>query len=132
MVAKKSPPLQPTKYDPAMCQRMIDLGKEGASQKMMWADLGISKSTAEAYKKKYPEFAEALDLALVHSQAYWERLMLANAENKNFNTRMVEIAVRGQFQDTYKDSRDVKLDAKVETKVDFNKEIADLIAALKE
>lgn len=131
MVAKKSPPLQPTKYDPAMCQRMIDLGKEGASQKMMWADLGISKSTAEAYKKKYPEFAEALDLALVHSQAYWERLMLANAENKNFNTRMVEIAVRGQFQDTYKDSRDVKLDAKVETKVDFNKEIADLIAALK-
>ena len=114
-----------------MCQRMIDLGKEGASQKMMWADLGISKSTAEAYKKKYPEFAEALDLALVHSQAYWERLMLANAENKNFNTRMVEIAVRGQFQDTYKDSRDVKLDAKVETKVDFNKEIADLIAALK-
>jgi transposase len=132
VVAKKSPPLQPTKYDPAMCQRMIDLGKEGASQKMMWADLGISKSTAEAYKKKYPEFAEALDLALVHSQAYWERLMLANAENKNFNTRMVEIAVRGQFQDTYKDSRDVKLDAKVETKVDFNKEIADLIAALKE
>jgi transposase len=131
VVAKKSPPLQPTKYDPAMCQRMIDLGKEGASQKMMWADLGISKSTAEAYKKKYPEFAEALDLALVHSQAYWERLMLANAENKNFNTRMVEIAVRGQFQDTYKDSRDVKLDAKVETKVDFNKEIADLIAALK-
>ena len=57
--------------------------------------------------------------------------MLANAENKNFNTRMVEIAVRGQFQDTYKDSRDVKLDAKVETKVDFNKEIADLISALK-
>ena len=131
MATKKSPPLQPTKYDPAMCQRMIDLGKEGASQKMMWADLDISKSTAEAYKKKYPEFAEALDLALVHSQAYWERLMLANAENKNFNTRMVEIAVRGQFQDTYKDSRDVKLDAKVETKVDFNKEIADLISALK-
>ena len=71
MATKKSPPLQPTKYDPAMCQRMIDLGKEGASQKMMWADLDISKSTAEAYKKKYPEFAEALDLALVHSQAYW-------------------------------------------------------------
>lgn len=114
-----------------MCDRMIELGKQGASQKMIWSDLGITKAAAETMKKNHPEFAEALDMALVHSQAHWERLMLANAENKNFNTRMVEVAVRGQFQDTYKESRDVKLDAKVETKVDFNKEIAELIAALK-
>jgi len=124
---------KPAKYvfKPEMCDRMIALGKEGASQKMIWSDLGITKTAAETMKKNHPEFAEALDMALVHSQAHWERLMLANAENKNFNTRMVEVAVRGQFQDTYKESRDVKLDAKVETKVDFHKEIAELIAALK-
>ena len=132
VVAKKSPPPQPTKYRPEMCQIMIDMGREGASQKMMWAELGISKSTAEAYKKKYPEFAEALDLALVHSQAYWERLMLANAENKNFNTRMVEIAVRGQFGETYKDNREVKQEVKQEVTVDFTAEIAALIKSLKE
>lgn len=130
MVAK-SPPVPKSKYDPSMCQTMIDLGKEGASQKIMWSALGISKATAAAYKEKYPEFAEALDMALVHSQAYWERMMLANVDNKNFNTRMVEIAVRGQFGETYKDNREIKADIKQAVTIDFNKEIGDLITALK-
>ena len=127
MAAKK--PL--SKYDPAMCEQMIALGQEGASQKMMWSQLGISKSTAEGWKKKYPEFGEALDIALVHAQSYWETQLLANVENKNFNSRLVEIALRGQFQQDYRETRDIKLDAKVETKIDFQKEIANLLAALK-
>ena len=128
----KKPPVPKSKYAPAMCQKMIELGLEGASQRIIWSTLGISKSTAAAYKEKYPEFAEALDLALVHSQAYWERMMLANVDNKNFNTRMVEIAVRGQFGETYKDNREVKTDVKQEIVVNFNEEIANLIKALKE
>ena len=127
MAAKK--PL--SKYDPAMCQRMIEMGKEGASQKMMWAELGISKKTAEEYKKKHEEFADALDLALVHSQAFWEREILANLDNKGFNSRLAEIALRGQFQQDYRETRDTKIDLKAEVKVDFNKEIANLISALK-
>lgn len=121
----------PTKYSPAMCERMIELGKLGSSQKMIWSDLGISKSTAETFKKKHEDFAEALDMALVHSQAHWERELLANIENKGYNSRLAEIALRGQFQQDYRETRDTKLDAKVEIKVDFNKEISDLITALK-
>lgn len=129
MTTKK--PTNKSKYNPAMCQTMVELGKEGASQRIIWSVLGISKATAASYKEKYPEFAEALDLALVHSQAYWERMMLANVENKNFNTRMVEIAVRGQFGETYKDNREVKTDIKQEIVVNFNEEISNLIKALK-
>ena len=120
-----------SKYDPAMCQIMVELGKEGSSQKMIWSKLGISKATADSYKKNHPEFAEALDLALVHSQSYWESMLLANLENKGFNSRLAEIALRGQFQQDYRETRDTKLDAKVEIKVDFNKEVTDLITALK-
>ena len=121
----------PTKYSPAMCERMIELGKLGSSQKMIWSDLGISKSTAETFKKKHEDFAEALDMALVHSQAHWERELLANIENKGYNSRLAEIALRGQFQQDYRETRDTKLDARIELKVDFNKEISDLITALK-
>jgi hypothetical protein len=120
-----------SKYDPAMCERMIELGKLGASQKMIWSDLGISKGSAEAYKKKHPDFAEALDLALVHSQAHWERELLANVDNKGYNSRLAEIALRGQFQQDYRETRDTKVDLKAEVVVDFNKEIANLISALK-
>jgi hypothetical protein len=119
------------KFDPAMCDQMIAMGKEGASQKMMWSQLGISKTTAESWRKKYPEFAEALDIALVHAQSYWETQLLANVENKNFNSRLVEIALRGQFQQDYRETRDTKIDAKIEVKVDYQKEINELLAALK-
>jgi len=119
------------KFEPAMCDQMIAMGKEGASQKMMWSQLGISKSTAEHWKKKYPDFAEALEIALVHAQSYWETQLLANVENKNFNSRLVEIALRGQFQQDYRETKDTKIDLKAEVKIDFQKEINDLISALK-
>ena len=127
MAAKKSL----SKYNPAMCDQMIALGQEGASQKMMWSKLGISKNTVESYKKNHPEFAEALDLALVHSQAYWETQLLANLDNKNFNSRLAEIALRGQFQTDYRETRDTKIDLKAEVKIDFAKEVNELISALK-
>ena len=130
MAAKK----QVSKYVfvPAMCDRMIAMGKEGASQKMMFSELGINKDVAITWKKNHPEFADALSTAVTHSQAYWEREILANVNNKAFNSRLAEIALRGQFQEDYRETRDTKVDAKVEVVVDFNKEIANLISALKQ
>lgn len=121
-----------SKYDPAMCDRVVELGKQGASQKMMAADLGISNTTWKKWKKDNAEFGDAVDLALVHSQAYWERLMLVNAENRNFNTRMVEIAVRGQFQEDYRDRMDKKVDIKADVNIDFKGAVDALINELKQ
>jgi hypothetical protein len=122
----------PSKYNTEMLKTIVEMGKEGASQKMIWSTLGISKSTADAWRKSKPEFADALDLALVHSQAFWERTMLANVENKNFNSRMVEIAVRGQFPSDYKDNREIKQDLKADVTIDFQGAVNDLIKKLKE
>ena len=42
-----------------------------------------------------------------------------------------EVSLRGQYPDDYKDNREIKANIKQEIAVDFNKEIGDLIAALK-
>ena len=76
----------------------MEMGKEGASQKMMFAEIGINKGVADTWKKNHPEFADALDSAVTNAQAYWEREILANVNNKGFNSRLAEIALRGQFQ----------------------------------
>jgi len=115
-----------------MCERMIELGKEGASQKMMFAEIGINKNVADTWKKNHEEFADALETAKTHSQAYWEREILANVNNKGFNSRLAEIALRGQFQEDYRETRDTKIDLKAEVVVDFAGEVAKLISALKE
>jgi hypothetical protein len=131
VAAKKSAANVKYVYDPAMCNAIIELGKEGASQKMMFAEIGINKGVADTWKKNHPDFADALETAKTHSQAFWEREILANLNNKGFNSRLAEIALRGQFQEDYRETRDTKIDLKAEIKVDFNKEISDLITALK-
>lgn len=110
---------------------LLDLGKQGASQKSMYAAIGISKATAAKWKQEDPFFAETMDLATTYGQSYWEMMLLANIDNKNFNSRVAEIALRGQYPDDYKDSREIKANIKQEVVVDFNKEVADLISALK-
>ena len=110
---------------------LLELGKQGASQKAMYAAIGISKDTAAKLKKDDEYFAETMSMATTYGQAYWENMMLANIDNKGFNSRIAEIALRGQYPDDYKDRMDVKQNVKQEVAIDFNKEVSELIAALK-
>ncbi len=119
------------KFSEADALTILDMGREGASQKAMYASIGISRATAMRLKKDDEFFAETLDLATVYGQAYWENLMLANVENKAFNSRIAEIALRGQYPDDYRETKESKIEVKAELKIDFNKEINELISALK-
>lgn len=114
-----------------MCDQLIELGKVGASQKMMFASIGITSGAAQTFKKNHPEFAEALDMAVTHSQSFWETMLLANVENKAFNSRVAEIALRGQFGDTYREDRNSKVEVKADIVLDFSGAVTDLITALK-
>lgn len=114
-----------------MAETVLELGKQGSSQKNMFAAIGISKDTAAKWKKEDPFFAETMSMATTYGQAYWENMMLANIENKSFNSRVAEICLRGQYPEEYKETRDTKVDAKIEVKIDFQKEVGDLIKALK-
>lgn len=118
-------------FKPEMCDQLIELGKVGASQKMMFANIGITSGAAQTFKKNHPEFAEALDMAVTHSQSFWETMLLANVENKAFNSRVAEIALRGQFGDTYREDRNSKVEVKADVVLDFSGAVADLITALK-
>ena len=110
---------------------VLELGQQGASQKAMYAAIGISKDTAAKLKKDDEFFAETMSMATTYGQAYWENMMLANLDNKGFNSRIAEIALRGQYPDDYKDRVDMKQNVKQEVTIDFNKEVSELIAALK-
>ena len=118
-------------FTPEMAQAILELGQQGASQKAMYAAIGISKDTAAKWKEENADFKEIMSLATTYGQAYWENMMLANIDNKAFNSRVAEIALRGQYPDDYKDNREIKASVKQEVVVDFNGEISKLIEALK-
>lgn len=119
------------KFTPEMAKTVLDLGMQGASQKSMYSAINVSKTTAAKLKQEDPFFAETMDMATTYGQSYWEMMLLANIDNKSFNSRVAEIALRGQYPDDYKDNREIKANIKQEIAVDFNKEISDLITALK-
>ena len=131
-MAAKKPPANKKTFTQEMADAILDLGRQGASQKSMYAAIGISKATAAKWKQEDPFFAETMDMATTYGQSYWEMMMLANVENKAFNSRVAEIALRGQYPEDYKDSREIKANIKQEVTVDFNKEVAELISALKQ
>jgi len=129
VVAKKSPPNKKT-FTPEMAETILELGKQGASQKAMYAAIGVSKTTAARWKEEDPFFAETMDMATTYGQAYWENMMLANIDNKAFNSRIAEIALRGQYPDEYRDRLDVKQNIKQEVVVDFDAQVTELIKKL--
>lgn len=114
-----------------MCEKLIALGRTGASQKMMFAEIGITSSAAQRFKKDHPEFADALDMAITESQAFWERMILENVNNRAFNSRIAEIALRGQFSETYREEKSNKVDLTAKVEVDFGSAVNDLIEQLK-
>jgi hypothetical protein len=131
-VAAKKPPANKKTFTQEMADAILDLGRQGASQKSMYAAIGISKATAAKWKQEDPFFAETMDMATTYGQSYWEMMMLANVENKAFNSRIAEIALRGQYPDDYKDNREIKANVKQEVAIDFVGEMNNLIAALKQ
>lgn len=115
-----------------MANVILAMGKVGASQKAMFAAIGISSNTAARLKKEDPFFEETMSLATTYGQAYWEDLMLANIDNKAFNSRIAEIALRGQYPTDYRETKDTKVDVKADVVIDFGAEVSKLIASLKE
>jgi hypothetical protein len=120
------------KFTPEMAKIIIELGQQGASQKAMYAAVGISKDTAAKWKKDDPEFYETMSMATTYGQAFFENMMLANIDNKAFNSRIAEIALRGQYPDDYKDRQEIKAEVKQDLNIDFQGAVNDLINKLKE
>jgi len=64
---------RPTKYNSAMCERVIECGSQGMGKCEMAEELGITFTSFETYQQQHPEFLEAVKEALRKSQAWWER-----------------------------------------------------------
>ncbi len=63
---------RPDYYDPSMCEKAINLMREGASRTEVAAELDMaSRETIIKYCEKYPEFDDAIKKGETLSQAWW-------------------------------------------------------------
>ena len=97
---------RPSEYDPAYCERVIELGKEGMSVVEMACEIGVSRNTLETnWPAAHPEFLEAFARAKEESQAWWEKAGRVGMLGKSIDSAIYSRSMAARFP---KDWREVK------------------------
>lgn len=101
---------RPTKYDPKMCERVLECGAEGMGVCEMADELGIHYETFMAYRAKHPQFSEAVKEALRKSQAWWERKgrQATFGGTEGFNATSYIFNMKNRFSEDWKDKRETE------------------------
>lgn len=96
---------RPTKYTPDMCERIIEMGKTGASKHEMAMELDIAMDTFTDWQNNNPEFSAAVKRSTQFSQAWWEkqgRLATFGAFD-GFNATSFIFNMKNRFRDSWSD-----------------------------
>jgi hypothetical protein len=131
---------RPSKYDPALCDKVVELGRQGKSVEQISATLGIPYKTLLFWKENHPEFLEAMDQAKLYEMAYWEDLasqyIVEVPQGAKLNTGLWSRSMAARFPAKYRENSKVEVTGKddkpiqVDVLHDFSQSIVDdLLAA---
>ncbi|MEO1908787.1 MAG: hypothetical protein ABGX08_17370 [Citromicrobium sp.] len=124
---------RPSDYDPAYCEKVIELGKEGCSVVEMAAEIGVSRNTLETnWPEKHPEFLEAFTRARLLSQAWWEQQgrKAINKGSSEFNASVWSRSMAARFPHDWREVKGTELTGKdgapIETRTETKLDVANL------
>ncbi|MCP5014689.1 MAG: hypothetical protein GY938_05320, partial [Ketobacter sp.] len=66
-----------TQYTPELCDKLVEASKLGGAPSTWAVRLGIDRTTMHKYRKQFPQFAEAYDLAETYLRSTVEEAFLA-------------------------------------------------------
>jgi helix-turn-helix resolvase-like protein len=98
---------RPTTYDPAFCERVIELGERGKSKAQIARALRVSRKSLYLWMKIHPEFAEAMKEAEFAALAWWEDVGQAGLTIPKFNAALYAFNMKNRFREFYADKVDV-------------------------
>ena len=76
---------RPTKYKKRYCEDVIEHMKNGASFNSFAAKIEVSDSRIREWKKRYPEFREACNIAQKGSLDWWENFAMQAATGRLYD-----------------------------------------------
>ena len=104
---------RPSDYRPEYCQRVVELGKLGASVVEMASDIGVARATIEAnWPAAHPEFLEAFTLAKQESQVWWERKGRENLEKPTFQASVWSRSMAARFPHDWREVKGSEITGK--------------------
>ena len=99
---------RPTKYDPAYCQKVVELGRKGKSIEQIGASLGVGTRTLFTWRDEYEDFRHALEYAKELEQVWWEDMaqsyMVEEKESAKLNVGLWSRSMAARFPKKYRES----------------------------
>jgi transposase len=99
---------RPSKYDPAFCERVIELGKLGKSVEQIACELNVGTKTLYNWRDENPEFLHALDMAKEFEQNWWETIaqthMIEEQGAAKLNASIWSRSMAARFPKKYRES----------------------------
>lgn len=98
---------RPSKYDPAYCNKVIELGKLGKSFEQMSSILGIGITTLKRWREEHEEFRASLEDAQGFAQTWWEDMaqsyLVESKDTEKLNTGLWSRSMAARFPKNYSD-----------------------------
>jgi len=98
---------RPSKYDPAFCEKVIELGKLGKSFEQMASMLDVGITTFKRWREEHEEFRTSLEDAHGYAQTWWEDKAQANLiehkDGERINTGLWSRSMAARFPKNYSD-----------------------------
>ena len=109
---------RPSTYDPAYCEKVIELGKAGMSVVEMAAHIGVGRTTLERdWPAAHPEFSQALTHARECSQAWWETIgrvnLLMPPQTGTFNASVWSRSMAARFPNDWREKTEQKIEGEL-------------------
>lgn len=93
------------KYKNELCRKVVGLGKGGATESNIAAELGIGLVQLRQWVKDKPEFGEALEVALTASKSFHERRLQESYEKKDGNASLIIALLRANWPESYQSTQ---------------------------
>ena len=100
----RDPGGRPSKYRPEFCDRVIELGKIGASRVEIAYELGVDRKTIDNWSVAHAEFLLALTRAKEAEQVWWERKGRDNLSAQSFQSSMWSRSMAARFPDDWRET----------------------------
>ena len=101
---------RPTSYDPIKhCNDAIELGKKGKSLTQIAVQFGVSAGTIYFWRKRYPEFNDAMHAARDCAKAWYEDQGQLGIWDSKFNGSTWDKQIAARFPEDYRPSKDINI-----------------------
>ena len=99
---------RPTKYDPSLCDKVVELGRLGKSVEQIACELGFSTRVLFKWRDEYEEFMHAMADAKEYEQVWWESIaqthMIEEQGAAKLNASIWSRSMAARFPKKYRES----------------------------